>query len=152
MKTEICLELIELEKQSYHLILLASINDNLARMILDTGASRTCFDINYLKQIDVADLSSNNDIQSSGLGGAIEESMVANIDSLQLGDFTIRDYKTIGLNLEAVNHAYSLVNISSIHGILGGDILKTFNSIIRYDKRILILKTRKPDYKSIYLK
>lgn len=152
MKTEIKLELIELERHSYHLLLNAKINDHPIRMILDTGASRSCFDLKFLKQINIIEVPQESEIKSSGLGGNIGESMVANIDKFQIGDFTICDYKVIGLDLTAVNQAYSLVDVGAIHGILGGDILKIFGSIIKYDKKTLILKTRRPNPDAIYIK
>lgn len=152
MKTEISLELIELEKHSYHLLLNAFINDHPIRMVLDTGASRCCFDISFLKQINIEAFHQENEIQSSGLGGSIGESMVVNLEKFRLGDFCICDYKVIGLDLSAVNAAYSMAHIAPIQGILGGDILKTFGSVIKYDKKTLILKTRKPNPQAIYLK
>ena len=151
MKTELPLELIELEKQSYHLLLNVLINGKSCRMVLDTGASRTCFDISFLEKIEAMQISKQNDIHSSGLGGNINQSIIANIANFQLGDFNLCNYQVVGLNLEAVNQSYSLVNINPIQGILGGDILKMFGSVIRYDKKIMILKTRKPNPKAIFV-
>jgi len=152
MKTEIKLELIELERHSYHFLLDAIINNHPIRMVLDTGASRSCFDLGFLKQKNIIEIPQEKEIQSSGLGGSIGKSMIANIDKFQIGDFTICDYTVIGLDLTAVNQAYSLVNILPIQGILGGDILKIFGSVIKYDKNILILKTRRPNPEAIYIK
>ncbi|MDD2411519.1 MAG: retropepsin-like aspartic protease [Bacteroidales bacterium] len=152
MKTEIKLELIELERHSYHLLLNAKINDHPIRMVLDTGASRSCFDLDFLKQKNIVEIPQENEIQSSGLGGSIGESMIANVDKFQIGDFTICDYTVIGLDLSSVNQAYSLVDIPPIQGILGGDILKLFGSVIKYDKKTLVLKTRRPNPDAIYIK
>lgn len=152
MKTEIKLELIELERHSYHLLLDAIINDHPIRMVLDTGASRSCFDLEFLKQKNIVEIPQENEIQSSGLGGSIGQSMIANVDKFQIGDFTICDYTVIGLDLSAVNQAYSMIDIPAIQGIFGGDLLKLFGSVIRYDKNILILKTRRPNPNAIYIK
>lgn len=152
MKTTILLECIELEKQSFHLIVKAQINVKPIRMVLDTGASRTCFDLNYLNELEILPEVKQTEIKSSGLGGNISQSALVNLNEFELGDFRIVDYKAISLDLTAVNQAYEQVGIDSIHGILGGDVLFQFRAVIRYDKSCLILKTRKPDIKYIRLK
>ncbi len=149
MKTIIPLEIIELEKHSFHLLVNAKVNDVDIRMVLDTGASRTCFDLNYLIQMSILPFDNKTDIKSSGLGGNISESALVLLNTFQIGDFRMVHYKAISLDISAVNQAYESVDVDSVHGILGGDILHLFRATIRYDKPCLILKTRKPDVLNI---
>ncbi len=145
MKTTIPIEFIELEKHSYHLVITSKVNENDIRMVLDTGASRSCFDVNFLIQLGVLPTNNHPEIKSSGLGGEISESSIVLLNSFQIGEFRIINYKAVSLDLSAVNQAYKLANIDSVHAILGSDILHLFRAIIRYDKSCLTLKTRKPD-------
>ena len=51
MKSVIKLEPVEVEEQNLHLILNAQVNGKDVRLVLDTGASRTCFDYDYFVEI-----------------------------------------------------------------------------------------------------
>ena len=145
MKTSIPIEFIELEKHSYHLVVKASINEHEIRMVLDTGASRSCFDINYLFQMGILPSDNQTEIKSSGLGGNISESSIVLLNNFQIGEFRMLNYKAVSLDLSTVNQAYESVNIDSVHAILGSDVLYFFRAVIRYDQSCLILKTRRPD-------
>lgn len=145
MKTSIPIEFIELEKHSYHLVVKASINEHEIRMVLDTGASRSCFDINYLFQMGILPSDNQTEIKSSGLGGNISESSIVLLNNFQIGEFRMLNYKAVSLDLSTVNQAYESVNIDSVHAILGSDVLHFFRAVIRYDQSCLILKTRRPD-------
>jgi len=152
MKSVIKLEPVEVEEQNLHLILNAQVNGKDVRLVLDTGASRTCFDYDYFVEIGAIGEDDHSDIELSGLGGLVSKNTITTVDSLTLGDFTLRDYFSVVTCLSAVNEVYSRVGIEEIHGILGGDLLKVFGAVIRYDRFELILKTRRKDFQNIRLK
>ena len=68
MNYNIPLELVDIEGEGYHLTVNVSVNGKPARMVLDTGASRTVFDLNCLKGFETEQEEKEEDRLSTGVG------------------------------------------------------------------------------------
>lgn len=142
MKTTLPLTVLPIEHDGYHLSVQIKINEKLAHLILDTGASRTVFDENR-----IVDFLGHNNLEeqerlSSGLGTTTMTSKKVGIENLQLGDIEINNYEATILDLKHVNESYEKLELTLIDGILGGDILYDYHAVIDYEKQELILELK----------
>lgn len=146
MITQIPLEFIDMKGDGYHLAIQVLVNFVTARFILDTGASRTVFDVNRIDSfMQNAELLPNEQL-STGLGTSDMESNIMMIDSFTIADLHIYDYQTVAIDMSHINQTYEMLEMPLIDGVLGGDILSEFRAIIDYEKAILKLKYHKKQY------
>ncbi len=132
-------EIIHLNEEGYHLKIRAKINKVDVALILDTGASQTAFDINFVKEnIVYLDIIKAEQI-SSGLGTNTMESFESVFNYFEIGDLTIENYKAALLDLSHVNNTYEKLNIEPIHGVLGNDVLLKYDALIDYKNKQLWL-------------
>jgi hypothetical protein len=140
MKEKIDLELIQLDEHSYHLFVTATINGQRCELIIDTGASRTVFDINFFSESSDLMLPLEEDFQSSGINSEITEAKAGIIRKIKFGKLILKDYRVILIDLTYINDLYSKVAERKIVGLIGSDFLLNHRAIINYAKKKLILK------------
>lgn len=138
MKTEIPIKVLKLE-DGFHLLINIRINGKAARMLIDTGASKTVFDKEQSARFVSSDSFEKHDKLSTGLGTSTMESHLAVIRKISLGKIEIIDYKTIVMDLSHVNVAYKQLKQKPIDGVLGSDVLKKYSALINYGKKKLSL-------------
>lgn len=128
-------EIISLNEEGYHLMILAFINHTQVRLILDTGASQTAFDTNFISE-KMSELEVTKAEQiSSGLGTNTMESFECELNTFEIGELKIHHYKAALLDLSHVNHTYQKLNIETIQGVLGNDILLKYDALIDYKNK-----------------
>jgi predicted aspartyl protease len=131
------LEIVPIEEDGYHIFITAMINGKAARMLVDTGASRTVFDAERIKSF----LSCKNqkfkkiDKLSTGLGTNTMESHTINLKSFSLDETVLKDYTAVVLNMEHVNQSYTMLSYPAIDGVLGGDLLHQLKAVIDYRRK-----------------
>lgn len=130
-------EKINLDDEGCHLIINGFLNGNPIRMVVDTGASRTVFDMDRLLKIAPETNIEKNELDSAGLGTSTMESFVAFINHLQFGDYILNNYVTAALDLKHVNESYEKIGLKAVDGVLGGDIFSLSNALIDYKNLII---------------
>jgi hypothetical protein len=133
-------KLVELDNQSFHLLIEARINDISLNLIIDTGASRTVFDKKILEGCFNGHEMELQNIQSAGIMADQIESKMAIADVFRIGNLELNKYPVIMIDLEAINKLYLKVAGEKIHGLLGSDFLLKMRAIIDYEKLVLILR------------
>jgi predicted aspartyl protease len=140
-KVEIDIEAIEIEEENYHLFISAKAGRKKVRLLLDTGASKTVFDLEQIAEIS----GKKNEIhktESVGLGASKVETSLFNLSSLSIGEIKLKNPEIAILDISHVNMAYQAAGIPQIQGILGSDILMKTKAIIDYGKLKLKLKIK----------
>lgn len=138
--TDIPMDLISIEGDGYHLMIEVHINGKEARMLVDTGASKSVFDKSRMYRF-VENLECQvNDQLSTGLGTNSMESHSTILQKITIGDLIIKDYKAILIDLSHVNDSYTRIKIAPIDGVIGSDILNANQAVINYGKKQLKLK------------
>ena len=136
MMNRLKIELMPIEEDGYHIFLDASINGGTARLLVDTGASRTVFDEERIK----AFLTKKNQRfkrfskLSTGLGTNSMKSRSIILEEFRLGETVFKDYQAVVLNMEHVNQSYQMLGQKQIDGVLGGDLLRELRAVIDYRK------------------
>jgi len=125
----------QLDGRHSAILVSAEVNGKPVTLILDTGATQTILDAKLLGLTNL-DLKMSRFADSGpGLRG---EAVWAEA-RLKLGGCTWRDHRVVAMNLDALTARYG----RTIHGILGQDILSTFDRVtIDFRKHTLTLTAR----------
>jgi predicted aspartyl protease len=131
-RTLLKLKLVELDKKGFHYFLKARVNGQPARFLLDTGASHTVMDLSRIQGfIDHSNFEENPTL-STGLGTNTMQSQIAILDSFKLGKVLLDNFEMILMDLSHVNESYRLADKKPLDGVLGSNVLKQLNAIIRF--------------------
>ncbi|WP_316841613.1 aspartyl protease family protein [Pedobacter gandavensis] len=131
------LTLINLQDDGFHLLVEIVVFGKKCFAVLDTGASRSVFDITLIKN-NISELAYSEETHATTLF-ATSSTIQATIPKIKMGRLVINDYETVALDLETVNHAYDQMGHPMIAGIIGSDILLQYQAIINYKKLKLFL-------------
>jgi predicted aspartyl protease len=138
--SNIPLELMNIEGDGYHLMIEAKVNSHPVRLLVDTGASKTVFDKTRLQSLVEEGADEHyEDLEqlSTGLGTNSMQGQVAELDSFKFGEVEILDYPVVVLDMDHVNQSYDLLGDRGIDGVLGSDILKKYDAVIYFKKKVL---------------
>ena len=133
-------KLVTLEPDNYHIVLKASIEGRPLNVIIDTGASHSCFDLDFVRQLSPEISMEDNDGLNVGVGTSDFESKLSTIQNLRLGRFLLKQYDIVLLDMSNINQAYEMMHKPLIHGILGSDFLMKYKAVIDYGERVLVLR------------
>ena len=134
------LQLINLDVSSYHLIAQGEISGLPVNLVIDTGASRSVFDIVYLSE-QIKPEKEGGKIHSAGISAEKVETFMARTDEFILGKLKLKDFPLILIDFSKINKVYNKVAGIKIHGLLGSDFLHTMNAVIDFRKLKMSLTT-----------
>jgi hypothetical protein len=139
-ETTIALQIIDLQQDGFHPLIVVSVFGKSFLLVLDTGASKTAFDRNMLLEAEKNAVITLSDRLSTGLGTNTMVSSTAIINNLYIGSLLITEFEVAVLDLSTINFAYKELGHPEVLGVLGGDILMKYSAVIDYGKRVLNLK------------
>lgn len=129
---DIPIYLLDIEGDGFHIMVQGRINGKEANFLIDTGASRSVFDLTTMSEfIDDPQFQKKEGITAS-VGSSDLESSTFNIESIEIGNIEIRHYQAVALDLENIHETYEKINLPKIHGIIGSDILVKHKAVINY--------------------
>jgi len=135
---EIPLQIIELEKDNYHILIEGKFQDETtSSWIIDTGASKSVLDINLKTYFEILESDNEDDYQSAGINQGMMETSVGKMFYLKLGELEITNQKVALIDLNHVNEIYGKYTSNRISGLIGGDILMKFSCGIDYESGII---------------
>jgi predicted aspartyl protease len=119
-------------------VVVATLNGVNGRFILDTGASSTCvstelavhFNLNAKPSEEKASSASANELDTE----------VAHHNTLKIGSWSSKRRSVVLFDMQAVNLALQKLDIESVDGIIGADILQSTKAVIDYQNDWLYLK------------
>lgn len=135
------LHILKIENDGVHLLLKVKINNKSARLILDTGASRTVLDKNKIGRFVKSTVFEKHDGVSTGLGTNSMESHIVEIKKMEIGMLKLNELTFVLLDLSHVNQSYVEIGLKEIDGVLGGDILMQHSAVINYQKKTVQFKS-----------
>ncbi len=139
--------MLPIEDDGFHIFVAAGINGRPARLLIDTGASRTVFDREKIRDfISPEQVFEDIDKLSTGLGTNTMKSQTVTLDRLQLGRIILRDFPAIVLDMQHVNQSFNLLGLEAIAGVLGGDLLNTLQARIDYRELYISLEHTRPGH------
>lgn len=131
------LQLIELEDDNYHILIETEFhNGEKGKWAIDTGASKTVFDINQKQFFEFSEVG-NTEIRSAGLGEAQIDTMAGLLPLVKLGALQLDNWPVAIIDMQFVNKLYSQFTNEIIVGLLGSDFLVQHRAIIDFKKLTL---------------
>lgn len=128
------IEPIALEPDNYHFFIAVKIGVKSARLLLDTGASRTAFDKEKFLRFTKGKHFNPLEVQSVGLGSNEVFTTISSLSSIRFGELKLTHVEVAVLNLSHVNAAYQNINVPEIDGVLGADLLMKLKATINLKK------------------
>jgi hypothetical protein len=103
-------------------------------MLIDTGASKTVFDLSRIKDFlgEEQEAFRKNPQLSAGLGTTTLESHMTILRSFSLGGYRARRFPAILLDLDNINKSYASIGLKPIDGVIGSDLLKLLRAQVNY--------------------
>ncbi len=139
MQIEIPIEIIELEENSYHLMIEGAFNEELkGNLIIDTGASKTVFDSSFVSAF-VTDIEELEENDSSGINATITNARTGIIPHIAFSTLKLEHYECLLLDLSHVNQVYQKYTDRQIAGLVGSDFLLKYKAVIDYEQKTLTL-------------
>ena len=115
------------------------IHDKEARFLIDTGASRSVFDPHTITDFIHNVAFEKKEGMTAGVGSSDLESATFMIEVFSIGELEIHEYEAVALDLENIHEMYGKLGLPRIDGIIGGDLLKRYKSVINYKGKKLRL-------------
>ena len=137
---KIPLQIVDLQGDGFHLLVEVVVFGQIFKAVLDTGASKSAFDMEI-----ISSLASPNQIihvpnhHAVGLGTTTMERYFVVCPEMQVGELTIENYEAPVFDLSSIKFAYQNLNLPSVIGVLGGDILMQYSALIDYKDLSLTL-------------
>jgi len=145
MRQTIPFRIVELEPDSFHLVVKASINGKLVHLIVDTGASRSLIDISSDSGLRVEGV---DETLAVGFNTDKISIQLAIFPSIGIGGLTFSDFVAAITDLNALRSLYAKVAGMDIAGLLGCDFLVRYVSSINFRTKRIYLKQLPPEVKS----
>ena len=121
-----------------HYVVIATLNGTLGRFILDTGASTTCVSTELATHFHLNPKPSEEKASSASANELDTE--VAHHNELVIGSWSSKRRSVVLFDMQAVNQALQKLDIKSVDGIIGADILQSTKAVIDYQNNWLYLK------------
>jgi hypothetical protein len=135
---EIPLQIIELEKDNYHILIEGEFQDKtISSWIIDTGASKSVMDVNQRNYYEILPSDNEDDYHSAGINQGMMETSVGKLSFLKFGQLEIVHQKVALIDLNHVNEIYGKYTPCRIAGLLGGDILMYYKCRIDYESKTI---------------
>ena len=146
MRTKIPIDIIELESLNYHLILPTQPDEGeTAYWVIDTGASKSVFDIN-LAEFILSEEEGTEDLHAANMSEEPLKTSLGILKPLLFGKLKVDNMKVALMDMNHINELYQKVSDYKICGLLGSDFLLKYNAVIDYKRRVLKLSDQKSGY------
>lgn len=142
-KYKLPLEVVDLQGDGFHLLVEVVVFGQSFKAVLDTGASKSAFDMEIISGLAPEDqIIHVPDHHAIGLGTTTMERYYVVCPELKMGDLIIENYEVPVFDLSAIKFAYDKLDLPSVIGVIGGDILMDYQGIINYKNLSLTLSKK----------
>lgn len=132
---EVSIQMLDIEGEGFHIMVGGTIHGKEANFLIDTGASRSVFDVERISNfIDNLQFEQKEGI-SAGVGSSDLETSVFLIDEWSISDLILKNYEAVALDLSNIHEMYNHLSLPRIDGIIGGDLLAKYKAIINYKSK-----------------
>lgn len=121
-----------MQGQRSHIAVDALINGIAATMIIDTGASNCVLDSARADRFQLTYEPSFESESAIGIGSASLSITLSKCEKFELGDFKMKEFPFVLLNLSKINETFSKAGCDPVDGIIGTDLLLAANAVIDY--------------------
>jgi hypothetical protein len=130
--------IIQVDDNGFHIMIKGSINGLVVNALIDSGATRSVMDFNRVRHYFEKVSLNSFGRKFAGVGTEKLETHCLIIPELCFGQYLIKDYEIVVINLEAINKTYAQFDLPRIDMVLGGDLLLKGGAIIDYCNKQLV--------------
>lgn len=129
------LELMNIMDEIFHHIVPCKINGKNGRLLVDTGASKTVFDVERLKKFNHKGKTPMAMSPSAGAGGILNGMQIIILKNMNiLKKINAKNYLVALTDLSHINHLFTSLKGEAIDGVLGNDFLINYGATIDFAK------------------
>lgn len=145
---ELPFRLLDIEEEGFHVMIKGKINGMEANLLIDTGASRTIFDLTTVDRFTQQNQLQKKEGIAAGVGSENLESFLFNIETLELGKIKLNHYEAVAIDLSNIHENYENLRLPFIDGVIGGDLLVKLKATINYRLRKIRLTKPRSEVKT----
>ena len=136
-----------MEQGDYHSLLNGSVAGKKIRIVLDTGASHSCIDKQFVNQLFPDREMEKNEGVNAGIGGSDFEVLVTDLSDFKMGRYHQPIMQNVAvIEFTHINAAYKALHHKPVQMILGNDFCVNHKAVIDYERELFIFqKGCKPD-------
>lgn len=142
MLIKIPFRVVELEPDSYHIVVDGKIDKVKTSFIIDTGASRTIIDKCFVDKLERQKIETENPM-ATGISSEQIPVELYNIPKLVICEVSFKNVNSLVTDLNAVNEVYLKITGEKIGGLIGCDFLLNKVKNIDFKKKLITVKTKK---------
>ncbi len=139
---ELQLQVVELEKNNFHILVESTVNNETIYWIIDTGASKSVFDINLDDLYQPIEPDPEEEFKSAGINLGPIDTKLGKV-SLKIGSIEINNLSVALINMEHISEIYKKYSDQKIGGLLGGDVLEAYGCCINYREKTISFNPEK---------
>ena len=136
---KIDIEIMSIQDYGIHCFIPVKVNGVTARLLIDTGASKTVFAKKFIDSHFNELYTHKSEQLTTGLGSSSIESEEAIIPLMKIGKLRIKNYHSHILDLSQINDTYLQVELPPIDGIIGCDLLLEHKATLNFKNRSLAM-------------
>lgn len=134
-------KILELEEGDYHTLLSGSVAGVKIRIVLDTGASHSCIDKQFVSQLFPDREMEKNEGVNAGIGGTGFEVLVTDLPDFKIGHYHLKTMQNIAvIDFSHINAAYRALHLKPVQMILGNDFCIHHKAIIDYHQNLFLFQ------------
>jgi len=135
--TTIHFQLIDLGYEQFHPVVQILLNNQLASMIIDTGATQTTLDFETAELLWPDKDWKNTEFLTLGFNQIDLIHYQFKIQDFKINNLHIADFPVAIMDMCHVNNMYKEVTNGNISGVIGNDLLMRFKAVINYHQKTL---------------
>ncbi len=132
-------QLVEIETNSYHILISATIGEKPVMLIVDTGASRSVIDKTYDSGVRV------DGVEDTIAVGFMSDNVnieMALLPELRIGNISFENVPAALTDLSALQDLYTKITNLKVAGLLGCDFLVQHIASINFNTKKIFLRTK----------
>ena len=139
------LEIEVMQANGSHIFAHITFNRKKLKVLIDTGATNTIFDVDFIKKDIRADQLAQYESHAAGFNAEKTKTEVA-VLNFSMAGLRIRNLACGLIDFAHINQSYTSLGLGHFYGIIGGDVLLKYSAIIDYGRGHIILQ--KPQSKT----
>lgn len=136
------IEIELMQANGSHIFSYITLNRKKIKVLIDTGATNTIFDADFIKHEIRAEQLANYESHAAGFNAEKTKTEVA-VLNFSMAGLRIRNLACGLIDFAHINQSYTNLGLDHFYGIVGGDILYKYSAVIDYGKKKMILKKAK---------
>lgn len=121
-----------------HFEIEVKVNGIAGKFILDTGASNSCIALESVSHFKL--VTAPSEVKAAGAGAVDMETLFSEKNTIKIENWQKKNVGFVIFDMTHVNEALHIAKESSVHGIIGADILKDARAVIDYGRNCVYLK------------